>query len=263
MMDFYTVVSTLESGGKTTIIVKEDIPDPTVNGSLTTYADVVLVGHTPRYSPAGSFATNFSMYGEGIIKQRQSIDTVADWSGSCIRVTTDVTSVFKGTFDSLLQEQGIALYVNAGTVTVSGRLIHMYGTSGYCGTFRETADVTANFSRMINELGWPFLIRPISDTGGNYFSGRVVLNADIIQAKEGWQAVAIARIGLGGVCIINCAEIISENSYVIALIRMGLDSPTSPSRVEINGNCFCYWYRSRCFIILYLEEVQLKLMEML
>ncbi len=235
---FYTVASTSESGGKTTIIVEEDIPDPTVDGALSTYADVIWVGQTPRYAPISSTSTNFSLYGEGIIHQRETMDASPDWPGSCIRMSDDATAIIKCTFDSLLQDQGMALYANDGTMTASGRFIQVT-TDGYCGTFRETADVTVTVARMINNgTGWPFFIRPSSDTPGNYFSGRVILNADIIQSSGGWQTLAFARVGLGGVCIINCAELISENSYVLAFIRLGLDSPTSTARIEINGNSF-------------------------
>ncbi len=232
----YTVVSASEVGGNTNIIVAESIPDATVNGSLDTKREIIGVGYATAYpSP---LTTNFSIYGQGILDQRETIDASPDWPGAAVVQSTDVTSVFKGEFDTIKVQQGIPLYSSGGTMTITAQLVHMYGSSGYCATFRGDADVTLNVRRMVNEVGWVVFIRAIVDSGGNYFSGRVIVNADVLEAKVGWQTIAATRVGLGGVLIVNCPEIISENSYAIALLRVGLDSPTSEARIEINGNSF-------------------------
>lgn len=230
----YTVVSASEAGGNTNIIVAESIPDATVNGSLDTKREIIGVGYATAYpSP---LTTNFSIYGQGILDQRETIDASPDWPGAAVVQSTDATSVFRGEFDTIKVQQGIPLYCSAGTMTVTAQLLHMYGSSGYCATFRDAADVTVNIQRIVNENGWAFFIRPISDSGGNYFYGRVVLNADVIESKGSNQPIACARLGLGGIVIINCAEVIAENSWAFAIIRTGLDSPTSPCRFQLNGN---------------------------
>ncbi len=230
----YTVVSASEAGGNTNIIVAESIPDATVNGSLDTKREIIGVGYATAYpSP---LTTNFSIYGQGILDQRETIDASPDWPGAAVVQSTDATSVFRGEFDTIKVQQGIPLYCSAGTMTVTAQLLHMYGSSGYCGTFRDAADVTINVQRILNETGWAFFIRPISDSGGNYFYGRVVFNADVIESKLGGNPIVVARLGLTGVVIVNCAEVLSENSYAMAIIRTGLDSPTSPCRFQLNGN---------------------------
>jgi len=232
----YTVASVSQDDTSTYIIVVEPIPDATVNGSLSTTREIIAVGYATAYpSP---LATNFSVYGQGILDQRESIDASPDWPGAAVVQATDVTSVFKGEFDTIKVQQGIPLYSSGGTMTITAQLVHMYGSSGYCATFRGDADVTLNVRRMVNEVGWVVFIRAIVDSGGNYFSGRVIVNADVLEAKVGWQTVAATRVGLGGVLIVNCPEIISADSYAIALLRIGLDSPTSEARIEINGNSF-------------------------
>ena len=40
------------------------------------------------------------------------MDASPDWPGSCIRMSDDATAIIKCTFDSLLQDQGMALYAN-------------------------------------------------------------------------------------------------------------------------------------------------------
>jgi len=234
----YTVASVSQDGTSTYITVVESIPDGTVNGFLSTTRPIIAVGYASAYQDAGyyPFASNFSVYGQGILDQRETINASPDWPGVCIDMATDATSVFKGEFDTIKVQQGIPIYCSAGKMTITAQLLHMYGSSGYCGTFRDAADVTINVQRILNETGWAFFIRPISDSGGNYFYGRVVLNADVIESKLGGNPIVIARLGLTGVIIVNCAEVISENSYSMAVIRTGLDSVTSPCRFQLNGN---------------------------
>ena len=234
----YTVASVNQDDTSTYITVVESIPDATVNGSLDTKRPIIAVGYATTYQDAGyaPFASNFSVYGQGILDQRETIDASPDWPGPCIDMATDATGVFKGEFDTVKSQQGIPIYCSAGNMTVTAQLLHMYGSSGYCGTFRDAADVTINVQRILNETGWAFFIRPISDSGGNYFYGRVVFNADVIESKLGGNPIVVARLGLTGVVIVNCAEVLSENSYAMAIIRTGLDSPTSPCRFQLNGN---------------------------
>jgi|3_EtaG_2_1085321.scaffolds.fasta_scaffold06831_2 hypothetical protein len=234
----YTVVSVSEDTdvGTTDIIVVESIPDGTVDGAIDTTREIIVVGYATEFpSP---LATNFSVYGYGILDQRETIDATPDWPGFAIVLSIDPTAIFKGEFDTVKVEQGVPVYAASGIMTITAQLVHMYGSSGYGATFRGDADVTLNVRRVINEVGWCLYVRSVIDAGGNYFSGRVIVNADVLESKVGWQTIAAMRVGLGGVVIINCPEIISADSYALAFLRIGLDGPTSEARVEINGNSF-------------------------
>ena len=49
-------------------------------------------------------------------------------------------------------------------MTVTAQLLHMYGSSGYCGTFRDAADVTINFFDTDSDGGGTDRTNPIAST---------------------------------------------------------------------------------------------------
>ena len=74
----YTIVSALNTGPNTSVVVEEAIPDAIISGYLRNTEAIFILGADPLNAPATSYSTKFDLYGEGDINIVESAD--GDWS---------------------------------------------------------------------------------------------------------------------------------------------------------------------------------------
>ena len=143
----YTVVSAVDSGPNTSIVVVEVIPSAISDGRISTASPIFSIGLDPSGTGEkidGIEAFDCKVYGEVTVDIPKTIDN--DWSGGFVDVYSGGT--FYCDTHSITVEQGVAVanYDN-GKLTLKGEYFNMTD-SGYAFTFRDDAESILNFQRV-------------------------------------------------------------------------------------------------------------------
>ncbi len=223
----YTIVSALNTGGNTSVVVEEDIPDAIVSGYLQNIEPIFILGADPLNAPASSYSTKFDLYGEGDINIVESAD--GDWSKGV--ATAFGSSEFYGEAVEWRMQQGVMLgaYDNS-IMNFNGSLIENYGPNngGYICTARDASKTTFNFDEVKCSGSWAFYVRKGSTTN---FSGTCIITANKVTQTGSFQNIACSDMNASGRFILNVPIIDSEN-YVLNF------SDISGGQLIFNGNMY-------------------------
>lgn len=206
----YTIVSAVNTGPNTSVIVEEAIPDAIVSGYLRNTETLFRLGADLLNAPASSYSTKFDLYGEGDINIVESAD--GDWSEGVATAFGD--SEFYGEAVEWRMQQGVMLgaYDNA-IMNFNGSLIEHYGPNngGYVCTARDASKTTFNFDEVKCSASWAFYVRKGSTIN---FSGTCIITANKVTQTGSFQNIACSDMNASGRFILNVPIIDSEN-YVL------------------------------------------------
>lgn len=206
----YTIVSAVNSGGNTTVVVKETIPDAIISGYLRNTEPIFILGADPLNAPVSSYSTKFDLYGEGDINIVESAD--GDWSKGIASAFGD--SEFYGEAVEWKMQQGVMLEaLDNAIMNFNGSLIEHYGPNngGYVCTARDSSQTTFNFDEVKCSASWAFYVRKGNTTD---FSGTCIITANKVTQTGSFQVIACSDMITGARFIVN-SPIIDCQNYVL------------------------------------------------
>jgi len=220
----YTVVSAVDSGPDTDIVVVEAIPSAVVNGRLSDGMDIfwASTSFSATYLLYGNTATDIKIYGELEVNRDHTIDN--DWSGTFAGVGAGGDIYCE--CHSIFLDQGIGIYCqDDGKLTLNGEFFEI-GTSGYCATVRDTTDTVFNFQRLTSSGSNCFFIRQGSTAG---FSGTCRVEAEELRCTGGAQPLVFNNVLAGARVFVEATDI---NAATWAINNAG----HSGGEIKIVGN---------------------------
>lgn len=196
----YTVVSAVDNGPNTDIIVVEDIPDPTVNGRISDAVALFVAGTPATPILYGHSANNLKVFGEADIDIPATID--GDWCGGFADSFTDGDIYLE--MHSVTIEQGVGVSArNNGIMTLKGEFYNIT-VGGYAITVRDESNTVFNFQRVICAGSRGFYIR---HGDSPTYTGTCRIEVEEMQCPGTTQPFAFFNVDAGARVFIECTDI--------------------------------------------------------
>lgn len=219
----YTVVSAVNNGPDTDVVVAEVIPSAVANGRITTDESIFAVG-TGHVLISGTAASVVKVYGEVSFDLPATIDN--DWPGSPFSCLQDADLYVE--MHSVKIDQGIGVYsVDNAKVTLNGEFFEVT-SSGYATSCRDASDIVMNFQRIICGGSYAVFLRSGNTSG---FSGTCRIEAEEIFCTGGTNNIVFSNVLAGAKIFIECPDI-KQTGAGIAIFNINQQG----GEIYITGN---------------------------